>query len=403
LAVAEGRFAVRFEVKALRPGEGVVGVGIDALNAAEARAQAEARGYTVLAVGRPPWLRRLGRETPFVVVLFTQELLALLNAGLNLVEAIDALVEKEQRPEQRHVLARIRTSLGEGRPLSAALADFPAAFPTLYIEAVRASERTGDLALALGRYLAYRERLDAVRKQVLSASIYPALLIGVGLLILVFLMVYVVPRFSQIYADLRGELPLASRLLLSWGELLRDYGWILFGALAAACFLAWRVSKLPRLRASIARWAWSLPEVGERLRIYQFSRLYHTVGMLLKGGIPIVVALEMTEGLVSPAFRAAWRAAAGALRNGLPISTAFEQHGLTTAVGLRMLRVGERTGNMADMMERVASFYDDEIARWVEWFTRLFEPILMIFIGLLIGVIVVVMYMPIFSLADSIQ
>jgi general secretion pathway protein F len=148
---------------------------------------------------------------------------------------------------------------------------------------------------------------------------------------------------------------------------------------------------------------WRIPAIGERMRVYQLARLYRTLGMLLRGGIPVVTAMGMVDGLLRPNLRERLQLAAQDIREGRPLSNVMELRNLTTPVAVRMLRVGERSGHMGEMMERIGNFYDDEIARWVDWFTRLFEPILMTGIGLVVGVVVVLMYMPIFELAGSIQ
>ncbi|HSQ03839.1 MAG TPA: type II secretion system F family protein, partial [Burkholderiales bacterium] len=148
---------------------------------------------------------------------------------------------------------------------------------------------------------------------------------------------------------------------------------------------------------------WQIPAAGARMRIYQLARFYRTLGMLLRGGTPVGQALRMVSDLLQPALRVHLDGAARNISEGRSISYAMESHQLTTPVALRMLRVGERTGQMGDMMERIAGFYDEEMARWVDWFTRLFEPLLMAFIGLVIGFIVVLMYLPIFELAGSLQ
>jgi general secretion pathway protein F len=148
---------------------------------------------------------------------------------------------------------------------------------------------------------------------------------------------------------------------------------------------------------------WRIPALGEHMRIYQLARFYKTLAMLLKGGIPIIQSIDMVMGLLQPALRTHLKDACISIREGKPISYAMESHGLTTPVALRMLRVGERTGDMGYMMERIAEFHDEEMARWIEWFTKIFEPVLMAFIGCVIGVIVILMYMPVFDLAGSIQ
>lgn len=146
---------------------------------------------------------------------------------------------------------------------------------------------------------------------------------------------------------------------------------------------------------------WRIPGVGERLRIFHLSRCYRTLGMLLRGGIPILPALGMVGGLLAAALGDKLVQAAEWIRTGRPVSEAMESHGLTTPVAVRLLRVGERTGNLGEMMERIAAFHDEETARWSETVTRLFGPLLMLAIGLMIGTIVVLLYLPIFQLAEN--
>ena len=396
---------MRFEVKAWRASDNVVALHLDAVDEDDARNQARAQGYRVLVVRtRESWAgwRQTFRRT-FPLTLFSQELLALLDAGLTIVDAIETLTEKEHRPEARQVLQQIVTLLYEGHPFSFALQRFPLVFPPLYVATVRASEKTGDLSKALSRYVAYQSQMDAVRKKVVSAAIYPLLLMSVGGLVTLFLMAYVVPRFSRIYEDMGTNLPFLSRMLLRWGQLLQTNGvFVLVVAVAAVALLVYGCTQL-----AFRQWAvhqlLRVPAFGRRMRIYQLARFYRTLGMLLNGGTPISTALKMVADLLQPTLRGSLSGAAQSIGEGQSISFAMETHRLTTPVALRMLRVGERTGRMGDMMERIGGFYDEEMARWVDWFTRLFEPLLMAFIGVVIGVIVILMYFPIFELAGSIQ
>jgi general secretion pathway protein F len=163
------------------------------------------------------------------------------------------------------------------------------------------------------------------------------------------------------------------------------------------------LAREPAVRQWVADRVWQLPVVGQRWRVYQLARFYRTLGMLLRGGTPIIHALTMTSGLLTVSLRERLSAAAAVIKEGRSISDAMEGHDLVTPVALRMLRVGERTGRMGEMMERIATFHDDEVARCVDLFTRLFEPLLMAVIGIVIGIIVVLMYLPIFELAGSIQ
>lgn len=396
---------MRFEVKAIKQGDAVIALELDASDMQDARARARQQGYTVLSVRSSAGLRFPlgGRNTKFPLLLFSQELLALLDAGLNLMEALQTLAAKESRPETRKVLEQVIASLYEGRNLSAALEQFPQIFPPLYVATVRASERSSGLSEALTRYIAYQSQLDLVRKKLISASIYPVLLMSVGGLVTLFLLVYVVPRFSKIYQGVGTDLPFLSQLLIQWGNTLETNGGTL--ALAAAMLAAAGVYwvRHPATKKRVGALMWSIPQLGERMKVYQLARFYRTLGMLQRGGIPIVSAIEMASGLLPPVLSAPLGGASLGIREGRSISDAMEANNLATPVALRMLRVGERTGMMGEMMERIAAFHDDEMARWVEWFTRLFEPILMAVIGVVIGLIVILMYMPIFELAGSIQ
>jgi len=394
---------MRYQVKAVRDAGSVVMLECEATDVADASRQVAGLGCTVLKV-TPLWRRGIGRRSPrFGLLLFSQELAVLLEAGVPLVEAIETLAAKESNAGARTVLAEVVTSLREGHTLSAAMQKLPHAFPALYAATVRAAERTGELPRALARYVEYQSRLEAVKKKVVNASIYPSLLLGVGGLVSLFLLLYVVPRFSAIYAERGRDLPLLSRLLITWGEFADAHEkWILAGlaALAAALIVALRSANLPG-RIEMLLWAW--PSAAERMRVYQVARFYRTAGMLLRGGIPLVTAFEMSAGVLHARLRGALERAVGAIRQGRPVALSLEAGGLSTPVAARMLAVGERGGNMGEMMERVAEFHEQELARWIDWFSRLFEPLLMALIGLVIGTIVVLMYMPIFELAGSIQ
>jgi general secretion pathway protein F len=396
---------MRFDIKAVKGGGEVTDLELDAASDRDAIVQAQNLGYSVLSVRQRTasvaWLSFTPKR--FHLLLFTQELRALLDAGLSLVESIETLNEKEQRPESRRVMERIILRLFEGQPLSAALQQFPDIFPPLYIATVRASEKTGDLEHALSRYVAYQSQADLVRKKMVNASIYPVLLVGVGGLVMLFLLGYVVPRFSQVYEAMGTELPLFSRLLLGVGHFIQvNSVALLIGVILLISGAVYSFS-LPAVKRWLGNQLWKIPAIGERMRIYQLARFYRMLGMLLTGGTPVLHALGMVSGLLQEALREKMLLAASDIREGQPISRAMENNGLTTPVALRMLRVGESTGQMGGMMERIASFYEEEMAQAVERFTRMFEPVLMAFIGLVIGGVVILMYLPIFELAGSIK
>ena len=396
---------MRFELKAIGPGGAVEALDFQAPDEVTAVRQVEGRGYTVLSVRAKgslglPW--RKGGER-FPVALFSQELRVLLNAGLPLPEAIDTLAQKEKRGDWRGVIERLGEVLREGQTFSSALEEFPQTFSPLYVATVRSSEKTSDLAPALGRYVAYAAQLEAIKKRVVNASIYPTLLIAVGGIVSLFLLLYVVPRFGRIYEERGSALPLFSRLLLTWGGAVDKHAPVVLSVLGGLIFLGAYALRLASVRTAIGDALWRLPALGERLKMYQLARFYRTIGMLLRGGMPLVAALDMGGELLHPLLRERLVRASQAIREGRGVSQSMEANGLTTPVALRMLNVGEKSGNMGEMLEQIAAFHDEEMSRWVDWFTRLFEPILMAIIGLVIGAIVILMYMPIFELAGNIQ
>lgn len=397
-------FNMRYLVTAVRGSNDLLTLEIEASDEISIRAHTDLRGCTILEIKPLQFgLPRFKRANRFPVLLFSRELLALLKAGLSLTEVIDLLVEKEHNPINRKLLESLRTSLYQGKSLSNALRAFPDVFSEFYVATISASERTGSLTEALDRYVRFQEQADVIKKRIISASVYPALLIVVGGLVSLFLMFYVVPRFSRVYEDIRGDLPFFSRLLLEWGRLVSAHATATLGGIALFIGLAAYSLSQPGSRVWLMQTIQRVPSIGERVRLYQLSRLYRTLGMLLRGGIPVVTAIDMAKGLLGAELQNRLSSAGRDIREGVTTSQAMDRNQLSTIVSSRMLRVGERTGEMGEMMERTAEFMDEELTRWIDWFTRLFEPLLMAFIGIVIGFIVVLMYMPIFELASSIQ
>jgi general secretion pathway protein F len=392
---------MRFRVTALDAASATAIHEMEALDEQDARRQAAARGLRVLTVDIARFRR--SRRAKLALVPFSNELIALLEAGLTLVEAIDALTEKERDEAVRTVLEGLRRRLYEGQSLSVALGEFPSSFSALYVATVRASEKSGAIPEALRRYVAYQEQINLLKKRLINASIYPLVLLATGLLVVLFLVGYVVPRFSGIYEDIGGELPFASKMLMQWGRLLDAHGAAIFAGFVVLLGVLINVVMRPTTRAAAGRLLLRIPSLGRQAQIYQLARLYRTVGMLLRGGLPVVTAFEMTRGLLTANAQPRLAAATRQVREGQSLTDALTAQGLTTPVAERMLRVGERSGNMGEMMERIAAFYDEELSRFVDVATRLIEPAMMAVIGLVIGGIVVLMYFPIFELAGSIR
>lgn len=393
---------MRYDIRALSAGN-LISLELDALHEEDAARQVRNQGYELVSAKVRDDKLRMGANKRFPLLLFSQELLALLNAGLGLIEALEGITEKEHRPEIRATLQAVLDALYRGQTFSAALESHPNAFPPLYSAMMRASEKTGDLPEALLRYIGYEQQVEVLKKKLVAASIYPVLLMLVGGLVVLFLLGYVVPRFAQIYTDLGNNQPWMLKVVLAWAGLVEHHGKLMLGTGVGLVVTSVYALSQPLIRGRVVSWLWRMPMIGEQMRVFQLARFYRTFGMLLVGGIPLLQAIEMARGLLAAAFHSSLTQAAALIREGRTISSAMEEAGLVTPVSLRMLRVGEKSGEMGRMMEHIATLHDEEIARWLEWFTRLFEPLLMIFIGLIIGGVVLMLYMPIFELAGSLQ
>ncbi|MES2128104.1 MAG: type II secretion system F family protein [Pseudomonadota bacterium] len=378
-------------------------VAIEAPSEADAIRLAARKGWRVLAIDRPPVPRLAKTKTTFPLLQFSQELLALLEAGLNLSEAITTLHNKEANGGVKTTIGSLLHTLQQGKSLSDTLAQFPTMFPDIYVATVHAAERSGNLPEALSRYVAYQLQFDAIRKKLISAAIYPAMLFVVGTLVTLFLLGYVVPKFSVVYEGSGREIPWASQMLLGFGQALAAHPVLALGALAAAIGgVAFTFAHAPlrtRLTLAILR----LPVLSAKAGEFRLARFYRALSLLLHAGIPLSKALGMVANMLLPAQQQQLAAARRAVQEGLAFSAALEQHQLATPVAQSLLRVGENTGRLGDMLERSARFHDEEFARWVDWASRLLEPVLMTLIGVVIGGVVVLMYMPIFELAGSLS
>ena len=394
---------MHFNVVAVDARQQVVSLNLEAASATLAADELRQRGLTLLSLQSKGLNLSIKRKAKFNTTLFSVELASLLGAGLNLVEALQTLAEKDAHGERREVLGGLLGAIRRGEPFSQAVAACPRQFSPLYVATIRSAERTGSLKEALGRYIAYQEEFDRVRKKIVSATIYPAILMLVGLVVVGFLMFYVVPRFARVYEDMSATLPFFSRVLLGFGNFMGTYGWLVgLLCLAIGASSTWALSR-PEGRSWLNLKIWKIPGLGSRMKTYQLARLYRTAGMLMDAGIPALRALGMTRDLLAAHLRPQLIRSEKEISRGVKMSAALAAAGLATPVAARMMAVGERGGEMGKMFSEIARFHDDEVARFIDIVTRAFEPLLMTVLGASVGLVVVLMYMPIFELAGSIR
>ena len=402
--------ASQFEIVALTPGGEVRRSRVAAESAALASDQVRRTGLRVLSCAPARVLGRMPRRSRRIdVAQFTFELAALLDAGLGMIDAMRTLGKKERSSAQRMVFERITRLLSEGQSLSHALAAV-GAFPQMLVAAVTASEQSGDLTKALRRYAEHQNALRELRGRMVGAAIYPVTLLAAGALVVIFLLGIVVPRFAPLIEGSQRDLPLASSVLMALGTTIGAHPLAFGGALALLLTVAgtvlvrgvrngWRLAGLQRL------WV-----VGPLVRLFRHAQFFRTAGMLVGGGVPVVRAMAMCGDLLTPEDQHALghdhpnrTGALGSIAQGQPMSAALAAAGIADDVALRMIEVAERTGQLAPALERIAQFQEYAMARALDVASRLIEPALMVLIGLVIGGIVVLMYLPIFELASGLQ
>jgi type IV pilus assembly protein PilC len=335
---------------------------------------------------------------------FNQELLVLLRSGLPILQILDVLIERMESGFMLDVFRDIRDDIKAGSSLSEAFNKFPKVFPPLYIASFKAGERTGDLVLTLGRFIAYQKRTEALKGKIRNASFYPLLLTLAVAAVLSFLIFYVIPTFTQIYADAKVQLPLATRLLLGFSRgavssLPLVIPLLVFGLLLLRGFL-----RSERGLLLIDRIKLGLPFFGELFSSYSLSAFCRTLGTTLSSGLPMVPALRMSGGtLNNGVLERRLGAVIQRVEEGGSLSGALEPSRIFPLIALRMVGIGETSGALADMLTDVADYYEGEVEKRLDRLTTMIEPLMMLVMGLLVGGVVVAMYLPIFQMASTVR
>ncbi|WP_310389767.1 type II secretion system F family protein [Roseateles sp.] len=398
------QFLVSYLDSARRPAQAQV-AAVDAQAVAAALGVAPAALISVNPLGGgESQLNQARSGQRFPLRQFAQQLSVLLKAGIPLLEALVTLKQKEEQGGSNStaaldgVIARIQ--LGEA--FSTALRSQPQAFDALFIAVVESSERSGQMAHALAEQADYLAWAEQLRSKLVAAAIYPATLIAAGTAVVMFLLVFVVPRFAGLLDGVGGDLPWASRMLIAVGQFCGEHPWVVLGlgcALLAGPVWAWQRG----LRQAVMSRLWRLPLLGPKLHLLALAQFYRSLAMLLMAGVPVVPALQTARGVIAGHLQAQLDRCIAAVSTGERLSQTLEREGLSTPVSLRMLRVGERSGEMGSMLAQAAAFYDEELTRLSDLVTRLINPVLMLLMGLVIGTVVVLMYLPIFQLVEQVN
>jgi len=343
------------------------------------------------------------RDAALDVGWWCRELRTLVTAGMTVVEALETVNAQPLGQARARANSRLVTKLHEGKALSVAMREV-GVFPAVLVAGVTASERTSGLVDALDEYLRYDDMLQKLRKQVISAAIYPAVVVALGGLIVLVLLLFVVPRFSQMYRDLHGPMSSTTRLLVLLSGALSQHG-VLVGigavALVAAFAVAWRRGLV---QGAIVALSLRVAPLQRQIDQYRLAKFFQSLALMFRGGYPLDEALSQCATLgLGTRMDLGIRQAGAALSRGAPISSAMADAGLTDTVAARLLAVGERTGNFDRVLQTIAERHAGMFTTFVERATRIVEPILLLLVALVVGGIVVMMYMPVFDIASSLN
>jgi type IV pilus assembly protein PilC len=328
-------------------------------------------------------------------LLFNQELASLLKAGLPILSSLDILTERRKNPVFKKALLEVRDKVRGGASLSEAFSEQGDLFPRIYCSTLASGERSGEVAGVLQRYISYQKTLLATRRKVIAALIYPACLLLMSIAVVGILVIVVVPQFVDFYADLGADLPLITRLLVGLSTLATDYALVVLAVLIglAMAFRAWRRTDGGRL--SIDRSKLRVPVLGGIMKRLSASRFVRTLGTLLSGGIPAVSAIGIAGRAVGNLeFERQLVDVERKVREGSSLWQSLEATALFSDIAIEMTKVGESTGALSEMLISVAEFYDEEIDTSLSTIMSLLEPLMLIFMGFIVALMMLAIYLP---------
>jgi type IV pilus assembly protein PilC len=334
-------------------------------------------------------------------LVFNQELATLLKAGMPLVQSLDLLKRRVTSPVFKGVLNDVHEKVRSGTALSDAFAAHGDLFPRVYTASLLAGERSGNLDAVLRRFVEYTKIIATVKRKTVSALVYPAILTGLAVVLVSIIVLKVVPAFADFYSSFGAELPVATRVILGVSEFVRGQFLLIIIAIAAAIVAGLTWVRQPGQKSRFDHLLLGLPMLGPVARKFATSQMARTLATLLGGGLPLVNALDIAAKSVGNQFMAKQLDIVSArVREGESFAAALDARNAFPEVAVKMAEVGESTGALQDMLNTVADFYDEEIATTMERFITLVEPVLLVFMGIVIAGLLLALYMPLFQLSS---
>ncbi|MCI0528175.1 MAG: type II secretion system F family protein [Nitrospira sp.] len=375
------------------------------------RVQLEEKGYLIFSIRRLQSLSlsSLGwgfrkRIHPREFLVFNQELLALIRAGISIMRILDILIGRASHPAFQAALVGVRDGVRGGLSISEAMAKYPSYFAGLYVSSVRAGERSGNLVEILQRHIVYLKRMLAVRKKVISALSYPIFLLVVGISVIFFLLTYVMPTFMEIFKDSETQLPLATqRLIFVVGFLQNYFLYLLLGMVVIIVFI-YQSYQTSWGKQWLDSFILKIPIIGQVMERHYMITLSRTLSTTLSGGISLVPALGMVaEALPNQVWSKKVQEVSGRVQEGVSLAQSLAQSEAFPKMSLEMIDVGENSGSLVEMLGEVADFHEDELDLYLGRVTTWVEPVMLLVMGIIVAMIVISMYLPIFHLAGTVK
>ncbi|MGA2588840.1 MAG: type II secretion system F family protein [Bryobacteraceae bacterium] len=336
-------------------------------------------------------------------LIFNQQFVTLIRAGLPILKALDLLADRLTDPKLGPYIKAVRDEVRNGTLLSDAFR-MQGIFPKIYVTTVMAGEKSGSLSEVLDRFISYQKLSLAVKKKVMVSLMYPSVLIFLTICLMVFLVTYVVPNFAELYTSMQAQLPRVTLILIAIGTTARNYILLFFAGLVGLIFLYRFWSRKESARARIDGVKLRVPLLGDIWVKYQVAQFSRVLSTLLTGGIPLVQGLETAaDSLGTPLLRKALDKASKMVREGQALSASLKSTGIFPPLSIDMIEVGESTGALPVMLNSVAEFYEEDVNTRMAATLSLIEPAIMIFMGCFVAFVLIALYLPIFSLADTIR
>ena len=337
------------------------------------------------------------------LAIFTRQFATMINAGLPLVQCLDILSKQTEKENFRRIIGQTMRDVEAGTTLAEALAkkENQKAFDELFVNMVEAGEAGGILDDILMRLATFIEKAEALRRKIQGAMVYPAVVMTVAIMATTFMLIFIIPTFAKIFVAFGGDLPLPTKIVMALSDFLRGYWWIMLGSVIGIVVGVQRYYQTEGGRMQIDKLLLRIPVLGDVLRKGSVARFTRTLGTLIASGVPILTGLEITARTAgNRVIQEAIMAARASIREGETISAPLRQSNVFPPMVVQMISVGEETGALDDMLTRIADFYDDEVDTAVDSLTSLIEPVMIVFMGTVIGGMVVAMYLPMFKLVN---